>query len=489
VPTLESQGLQPIADGLLVGAGVAVAAGEVALDQSGFTTVTTGDKNQRKEENKKREAAREKELREERKKRAEELKRQQRAAKAGGVPAPKSAGEVAGGDEQLLSGLDSELGMMSVPRPHSIQDLNNQQAVPKVAWGAETAPHPVGKKPVSLLQVQVEEKFNKRLDPQFDEEVPMGNASSAVGSAVGGARAPGAPSAPGSTDLWASTTASAGDAFGSAFQNPGMAPNPGTTVLPTGIVPPDSFNGLQGLNMLNIRPAGAAPAGQSFAAPVASQPRFQALGLSMLGGTDPFASAFGAPAGGMDGWSSSAGVHPSNPFAAPSPAGDSPAAAMPFGEQTGAFGRQPASSSRHFGGGKRGPAHAAPHPGPTPMGESGGGQHNKGDKKHGKHSNGKGGDNNNNKGKGDSNGGKKNGGKNQQKNGRGGKKEAGGDHGGNGAAAPAATPRPAGTKADNSDSGNKGHNNNRSSKGGRRGGGDKDKKKGGDGSNAAAAKA
>jgi len=236
----------------------------------------------------------------------------------------------------------------------------------------------------------------------------------------------------------------------------------GATVLPTGVIPPDSFNALQGLGMLNIRPTGP-PAGQAFAAPGANPPRFQALGLSMLGGTDPFASAFGAPAGsgGMDGWSS--GVPQSNPFAPPAPAGEPSAAGMAFGEQTGAFGRQPASSSRlgrAVGGGKRGPGQAPP--GPSPGGEGGGGQHSKGDKKHGKGNN-----NNNNHGKGKGDRQKNGGGKNQGKQAGRGKKDT------NGAAAPSATPRPAGSKGENSDG--KAQNNNR--KGGSRRG-DKAKPKG-----------
>jgi len=498
VPTLESQGLQPIADGLLVGMGVAVAQGEIMADHSGFTTVETHDKNQRKEEQKKREAQREKELRDERRREKEEQRRREKNAKIPTpAPAPMAkpeaspAGSMKALPEALsMLGDDLDMGMHDAPRPHSIQDLN-QQAVPKVAWGSSDDRHPAPKKPVSLLQVQVEEKFNKRLDPQFDVELePQRQGSS---SAIGSGRTPDAPA----SDPWAASAPPAGaDGFGSAFQT---AIGAQSVVLPN-----DSFNALQGLNMLQIRPSTVPPppAPQPFASgntATTTQPRFQALGLAMLGGADPFASAFGAPAGGMDGWSSApgGGTPASNPFAAPGTAPASRSFGAPEGAQpanatapgwtqprNSAVGHQRAVGGKRGGGG--GGAVVAPGPSSTQaLGEGAAHGHDHRQKGHDRRGKGNGGpgavgmpagDNNSSSGgkgqKHKNGGGDKGGNKRGERRGRGPKE--GGDN-----SAPTATPRPAG--ADNGKPSSDRGNNNR--RGPRRGGG----AKGGGGKNDGAA--
>jgi hypothetical protein len=489
VPTLEAQGLQPIADGLMVGMGVAVAAGEVVQDHSGFTTVTTGDKNQRKEEQRKREAQREREIRDEKRREKEEQRRREKQAIK--IPAPAPAPAIKGQvqppqsaaenvtREDLLLVEDLDLALHDAPRPHSIQDLN-QQAVPKVAWGGTDSANPTAKKPVSLLQVQVEEKFNKRLDPQHDaqyvvEREPQRQGSS---SAIGSERRDG-PN-PNASDPWAQAPGSmpVNDQFSSAFQS----------AIGTQTVPLSSeFNALQGLNMLQIRPSGhAVSQTQPFSTAPApnQQQRFQPLGLAMLGTNDnPFASAFGAPPS-VDGWSSAPGVHGgSNPFAAPG-------AEMSFvpeggggGENaaTGRWSSQPRNAVGHqraVGGGKRGAGGVQVAPGPAAPGQgsvsdAAPAQHGHTSKRHGRHGKGgtpgpvgapSGGDNNSGGGKGKhkNNSGKQGGGRRAR-----GPKDSG-DNGG--ATGPAATPRPAG-------SGDSKGNNNR--RGPRRGGGNA-KQRGGD---------
>lgn len=330
VPTLESQGLQPIGEGFLVGSGVVVvAAAEVVQDDSGFTTVTTGDKNQRKEEQKKREVAREKELREERRREKEEQRKRDKQVKASSGTAAKpeaaaatSKPEAAAAEMELIGDL-----ALDAPRAHSIQELN-PQAAPKVAWGGSQPTGTVGTgagvapgvKPVSLLQVQVEEKFNKRLDPQFDAVLeepqrqglePQRTLSSS--SAIGSERRDGI------NDPWAAPDMVANQDFTTAFQSSiGQQGVHSADTFSNGSLPKDSFNALQGLHMLQIRPSGQPGAPQYPAAPAGGQPRFQALGL--LGTTDPFSggpfSMGGVGDVGVGGWNAAPGAA-ADPFAAP----------------------------------------------------------------------------------------------------------------------------------------------------------------------------
>jgi len=474
VPTLEAQGLQPIADGLMVGMGVAVAQGEVLLDNSGFTTVVTGDKNQRKEEQKKREAAREKEQRD---KRQRERREKQAAKIPTPAPAPKPGQATqpqqevkATGEDISLGSLDQELDLTlhdAAPRPHSIQDLN-QQAAPKVAWGGQDSSNPTAKKPVSLLQVQVEEKFNKRLDPQFDVELePQRQGSS---SAIGSERRDGPCN---QSDLWAAASPAPGhpvnEGFSTAFQSA-----IGAQAQPVGVMPND-FNPIQGLRMLQIQPSSGQ---QPFsAAPDPNlQPRYQALGLARLGGTDPFASAFGAPGTGIihDNWNPMPGVGAGvgqPQFAVPGasqPMSFVPESAQSNDNSGRQWSQHPRNNAvghqRAVGGGKRGVQVA---PGPANPSDAVP-QHGHVGKRHGRHGKGgnggpgpvggpSGGNDNSSGGKGQKqhkNGGNKQGGR------RRGPKD-GGDNGGG--ATVAATPRPAG------EANGKASNNNR--RGPRRGNG------------------
>jgi len=397
VPTLEGTGLQPVGDGLLVGMGVAVAQGEVVMDDSGFTTVSAGDKNQRKEEQKKREIAREKEKQEQRRKEKEEQRKREKdaikAAKA--IPAPVAVPiakpEAAepevepssnSGDDLRLLGAELDLSLHDGPRAHSIQDLNQQAlgAVPKVAWG-----DPSTKKPVSLLQVQVEETFNKRLDPQYDVELePQRQGSS---SAIGSQRQDN----PAAADPWASGPLTAPQAmpgsegFGTAYQS--------VLVQPGGL-PSGDFNVLQGMGMLQIRPTGNAVGPQ----PVQTGARFHALGLSSLDAANPFASPFGPSA--MDsgvGWSAapppvaSTANTAAYAFGAP---GSASSGAMQFqgtpgdADQWAARPRGAVGSQRAVGGGKRAGGGVQPAPGmhaQQGLQDASAAMHGDRNKRHGRH--------------------------------------------------------------------------------------------------------
>jgi len=292
-------------------------------------------------------------------------------------------------------------------------------------------------------------KFNKRLDPQVDVELqPQRQGSS---SAIGSNRPLDGPA----SDPWAAAPAGVpgNEAFGAAFQSAigGQTPP----------VLPNEFNALQGLNMLNIRPSATAPQPFSTAPAPNQQPRFQALGLSLMGTGDPFASAFGAPpsmdVGGMDGgWSSTPGVPGVgglNAFAVP---GTAPMSFVPQdGVVTNAFSsstnpRNAVGSNRAVGG-KRGGGGVQVAPGPAAaVADGASAQHGHSSKRHGRHGKGNngpgpvgapsGGDNNNGSGKGQKQ--KNSGNKQGGRRGRGGSKESG-ENGSNGASAPAAVPRPA----------------------------------------------
>lgn len=463
VPTLEAQGLQPIADGLMVGMGVAVSQGEVLLDNSGFTTVVAEDKNYRKEEQKKREAAREKEQRdkrqrERREKQGAKIPTQSPPPKAGQATQPQQEVKPAGEDFSPGS-LDQDLnhGLHdAAPRPHSIQDLNHQAGPPKVAWGAQDSLNPNPKKPVSLLQVQVEEKFNKRLDPQFDVELePQRQGSS---NAIGSERREGPSN---QSDLWAAASPAPGllvnEGFNTAFQSA-----IGAQAQPVGVISSDFNNPMQGLNMLQIRPSSGQQPFSASSDPNL-QPRYQALGLARLGGTDPFASAFGAPGTGIihDNWNPMPGVGAGvgqPQFAVPGasqPMSFAPESAQSNDNSGRQWSQHPRNNAvghqRAVGGGKRGGGVQVA-PGPANPSDAAPAQHGHVGKRHGRH--GKGG----NGGPGpvggpsggndNSNGGK---GRKQHKNGenkpggrRRGPKEGGDNSGGGGGATMAATPRPAG---------------------------------------------
>jgi len=166
-------------------------------------------------------------------------------------------------------------------------------------------------KPVSLLQVQVEEKFNKRLDPQFDAVLeeptrqglePQRTLSS---SAIGSERRDGI------NDPWAAADIGTNQDFSTAFQSTVHSAD----AFSNGSLPKDSFNALQGLHMLQIRPSGQSAAPQFPGAPQAGgQPRFQPLGL--LGTTDPFSTGPFSMDVGVGGWNAAPGAV-ADPFAAP----------------------------------------------------------------------------------------------------------------------------------------------------------------------------